>query len=163
MIWPGYLDLAGVGQLVLDLLGDIAREQDHLVLADVLRLDHDADLAAGLDGVAAGDAGEALGDLLELFETLDVVLDVLAARAGTGRGDRVRRLDEAGLDGMRLDVAVVGLDAVDDRVALAVLAGDVHADGDVAALDLVVDGLADVVQQARALGHVHVDAQRSRG
>ena len=40
------LDLAGVGQLVLDLLGDVAREQHHLILRDLLGLDHDADLAA---------------------------------------------------------------------------------------------------------------------
>ena len=58
------LDLAGVGQLVLDLLGDVAREQHHLILRDLLGLDHDADLAAGLNGKAVGDAGEALGDFL---------------------------------------------------------------------------------------------------
>ena len=76
------LDLTGVGQLVLDLLGDVAREQHHLILRDLLGLDHDADLAAGLNGKAVGDAGEALGDFLELFETLDIVLDVLAPGAG---------------------------------------------------------------------------------
>ena len=76
------LDLTGVGQLSLDLLGDVAGQQDHLVLTDLLGLDHDADLAARLNGVAAGDAGEALGDFLKLLKTLDVVLDVLAACAG---------------------------------------------------------------------------------
>ena len=79
------LDLTGVGELLLDLLGDVAGEQDHLILADVLGLDHDADLAARLDGVGARDAGEALGDLLELFEALDVVFDVLAPGAYRGR------------------------------------------------------------------------------
>ena len=57
------------------------------------------------------------------------------------------------------EIAVMGLDAVDDRVALAVLARDVDADRDMAALDLMVDGLADVVQQAGALGHLHVGAE----
>ena len=51
------LDLAGVGEFVFNLLGDVSREQDHLVLADLVGLDHDADFAAGLDGIAAVDAG----------------------------------------------------------------------------------------------------------
>ena len=55
------LDLAGVGQLVLDLLGDVAREQHHLILRDLLGLDHDADLAAGLNGKAVGEPGFGLG------------------------------------------------------------------------------------------------------
>ena len=58
-----------------------------------------------------------------------------------------------------LHVAVVGLDGVDDFLRLLVLAGDVDADGHVAALDLVVDGLADIVQEAGALGGGHVDAE----
>ena len=58
------LDLAGVLQLVLDLLGDIAGQQDHLILADDLGLDHDADLAAGLDGEGLLNAVEGRGDLL---------------------------------------------------------------------------------------------------
>ena len=60
---------------------------------------------------------------------------------------------------MGLHVAVVGLDGVDDFLGLLILAGDVDADGHVAALDLVVDGLADIVQEAGALGGGHVDAE----
>ena len=52
------LDLSGVFQLVLDLLGDLPGQQHHTVLADLLRLDHDADLPAGLDGVGLIHAGE---------------------------------------------------------------------------------------------------------
>ena len=75
-------DLAGVGQLVLDLLCDIASQEHHLILGNLLGLYHYADLAACLDGIAACNAGEALGYLLELFEALDVIFDILAARAG---------------------------------------------------------------------------------
>ena len=73
------LDLTGVGKLLLDLLGDIPCQKNHLVFADILGLDHDAYLAAGLNGVAVGNAGEALRDFLKLLKTLDVVLDILAA------------------------------------------------------------------------------------
>ena len=79
--------------------------------------------------------------------------------AGAGGGDRVGRLHDAGLDRVRLHVAVVRLDRVDDGLVLLVLAGEVHADGHVAALDLVVDGLAQVVEKTCALGDRNVGTQ----
>ncbi len=56
------LDLTGVIQLVLDLLGDIACQQNDLVVADLVGLDNDADLAACLYGVGALDALKAAGE-----------------------------------------------------------------------------------------------------
>ena len=50
-------------------------------------------------------------------------------------------------------------DAVDDLRALVIALGHLHAQLDVRALQLVIDGLADVVQQARALGKRHIRAQ----
>ena len=76
------LDLAGIGKLFLDLLCDITSEQHHLILRYLLGLDHDTDLTAGLNGIAACDAGEALGYLLKLFKTLDIVFNVLSSCAG---------------------------------------------------------------------------------
>ena len=54
---------------------------------------------------------------------------------------------------------MVGLDGVDHILALPVLPGQLHADLHVGALHLVVDGLAQVMEQAGALGlgHVHAD------
>ncbi len=46
-----------------------------------------------------------------------------------------------------------------DRFVFLILAGHVHADRDVAALNLVVDGLAQVVEQTCALGDGDVRAQ----
>ena len=54
---------------------------------------------------------------------------------------------------------MVGQDAVDDVRALFVFAGDVGADLGMGAFHLVVDGLADVMQQAAALGQGDVRAQ----
>ena len=68
------LDLTGVFQLAYDLLGDLPGQQDHVVLGDVLGLDHDADFAAGLDGKGLVHTVEGRGQLFQLFQTADVVL-----------------------------------------------------------------------------------------
>ena len=54
---------------------------------------------------------------------------------------------------------MVGLDGVDDLRVLAVFLADVNADLDMAALDLVVKGLADVMQQTGAAGQLDIDTQ----
>ena len=54
------------------------------------------------------------------------------------------------LDGLGLDLVVMRLHRVRDRLGLAVAAREVAADQRVRALDLVRDGLADVVQQRGA-------------
>ena len=148
----GDLDLARVLELLLDLAGDLVAEQDGAVVVERARHDHDADLAAGLHGVDLVDAVVAGGDLLEVAQALDVLLERLAAGARAGAGERVGGLDDHGLDGLRLDLVVVGLHRVRDGLGLAVAAGQVAADERVRALDLVADGLADVVQQRGAAG-----------
>ena len=54
---------------------------------------------------------------------------------------------------------MVGLDGVDDLRVLAVFLADVNTDLDVTALDLVVKGLADVMQQTGAAGQLDIDTQ----
>ena len=54
---------------------------------------------------------------------------------------------------------MVRLDGVDDRGRLAVAAREVGADDGMGTLDLVVDGLAEVVEQARTLSEAGVDAE----
>src|SRR5215510_15276986 len=62
------LDLARVLELLLDLLGDVARHDLRREVVDVLGLDHDPDLAAGLHRVDLLDARIARADLLEPLE-----------------------------------------------------------------------------------------------
>src|SRR3954464_15549655 len=72
------LDLARVFELVLDLAGDLVREEDGGIVVDLLWLDEHADLAAGLEGVDPIDASVAGGDLLERLLSIDVLLQALA-------------------------------------------------------------------------------------
>src|SRR3954454_14463263 len=146
----GDLDLARVLELLLDLAGDLVAEQDGAVVVERAGHDHHADLAAGLHRVDLVDAVVAGGDLLEVAQALDVLLERFAAGAGAGAGERVGGLDDHGLDGLGLDLVVVGLHGVRDGLGLAVSPCQVAADERVRALDLVADGLADVVQKRRS-------------
>src|SRR5215217_569512 len=78
----GDLDLAGVLELLLDLAGDLVGEQHGAVVVERARLDHHADLAAGLHGVDLVHAVVARRDLLEVAPALDVLLERLPAGAG---------------------------------------------------------------------------------
>src|SRR4051812_26899902 len=84
-----HANFAGIRQLLLDLLGDVPRQDDGLGVADLVAVDEDADLAAGLDRVDSGDAGLGLREGFQLLDALDVAVEGLAARARAGGGDRV--------------------------------------------------------------------------
>ena len=105
---------------------------------------------------------ERVGDALQRLQPLDVGLDHLAAGAGPGAADGVGGGDDERLDGLRLLLAVVGGDGVDDLGRAAEPLGDVRADQGVRPLDLVVDRLADVVQQTGGLADVDVGAESRR-
>src|SRR5450756_1567172 len=152
-------DLARVVELVLDVPGDLAGQQRRGVVVDLGRLDHHAHLVARLHGEAFLHALLALRDAFQRLEPLDVVLERLAAGAGPRRGDGVGGLHEDGLDSLRLDILVVRLDGVAHALRLAVLLAELLRDVGVRTVDLVVHGLADVVQQAGALGDLDVGAQ----
>src|SRR5829696_4239184 len=158
----GDLDLARVGQVVLDLLDDVAREARRGEVVDLLGADEDPHLPTGLDRERAFDAGEALGDPLEVLEALDVRLHRLAAGSRSRGADGVGDLDDRGLDAGELDLLVVCRDPVDDLERHRMLLGDARADRGVRPLNLVVDRLADVVQQAANLRRLDVRAQLGR-
>src|SRR5579859_7517427 len=77
----GDLHLAGIFETILDLAGDLVCEQRSLVVTDITGADDDPDLAAGLQGVHLLDAGLGRCQLFESFESLDVLLEALAASA----------------------------------------------------------------------------------
>ena len=144
------LDRAGIFQLALNPFDDVAGDQRHLVIRDLIGLYDDADLAAGLDSIAFFYAGEGRSDLFEFFKTLDVVFEVFSSCAGTCGGNSVRCLNEGGNNRFGLNVSVMRFNGVEDRGAFFVLAADINADLDMGAFDLMVERLADVVQQTCA-------------
>src|SRR5580704_2777617 len=155
----GDADLARVGQFLFDLLGDVARDHLGLDVVDPVGLDHDPDLAARLHSEDLLHALVVAGDLLQALQALDVHLERLAPRAGPAAAYRVRGLGQYSLDGADIDLVVVRLDGVHHVLRLAVAAGDLGADQRVAALDLVGERLADVVQHRAALEQGRVDPQ----
>src|SRR5918998_3411785 len=90
----GDLDLARVLELLLDLARDLVAEQDGAVVVERPGHDHHADLAAGLHRVDLVDALVAGGDVLEVAQALDVLLERLPARARAGTRQRVGGLDD---------------------------------------------------------------------
>ena len=78
-----HFDLTRVGQLLFDLAHDVAGQAAGREVVDLLRPNEDPDLAAGLHGERALDAGEALGDGLEVLQALDVGVHRFAPSAGT--------------------------------------------------------------------------------
>src|SRR6202034_2100837 len=155
----GDADLPWIGQFLFDLLGDVAGDHLGLDVVDVVGLDHDPDLAARLHGEDLLDTLVAAGYLLEALQALDVHLKRLAARTRAAAADRIRGLGQHRLDRAHLDLVVVRLDGVHHVVGLAVTAGDLRADQRVAALDLVGQRLADVVQHRAAPQQHRVEAE----
>lgn len=67
-----HADLAGVMEGVLDLSGNASCEEESLIIGNFLWLNHDAQLAAGLNRKAFFHTFEGHADLLEVVESLDV-------------------------------------------------------------------------------------------
>ena len=125
---------------------------------DLLALDDDPDLAPGLQGEGLGDALERRGDLFELLQPLDVGLEELPPGARPRGRERVGGLDEDGLDRREIDVPVVRGDGLADLLRLPVFLGQLDAELGVRPFRIPVDGLADVVEEARPQGDVRVEA-----
>src|SRR5213596_130154 len=141
------LDVAGVLHLGLDAFGDVLGQLVGIEVGDLLGLGHDPELAPGLDRVAHLHALIGHGDLFELGEALDVALEHVTARAGPGCRNTVSRLGQHRLDGLGLDVLVPAQRSVDDLRRLAPLGQHLQAELRVAALLLVRERLADIVEQ----------------
>ena len=133
-----------------------------LVVGHDAGLDHDAHLTAGLDGEGLLHAGHRHGQLFEPAEPFNVGGHGLGPGAGTRGGDGVGEDHEPGVDRLGLDLGVVGGDGVDHDAGLTVAADEVRPDDRVTALVFALDGLADIVEQAGALGDVGLEPELGR-
>ena len=117
---------------------DLVRDQRRALVVDLARVDDHPDLAPGAHREDALDARWRGGDLLEVAKPRRRTARApRRGRPGRAPGDGVGGLDDHRLDGPRLDLVVVGLHRVGDRLGLAVAARDLGADERVRALDLV--------------------------
>src|SRR3990172_4873593 len=119
----GDLDLPRVVQVLLYLLADLLRHPVGAEVIDLLRLDDDAYLAAGLDSKRLVDAREGVGHRLQRLQAIEVLGQRLPARAGTAAADRIGDDGDDRLYGGRLDLLLVRLDAVNDAGVDVVAAG----------------------------------------
>ena len=69
-----YLDLSGIGHLVLDPLGYVTGHDHHVVLTHLLRDDHDADLTSCLYCKGLFHALVGIGYVLKLLQPLGIGL-----------------------------------------------------------------------------------------
>src|SRR3990170_2433194 len=110
----GDFDLPRVVQVLLYLLADLLRHPVGAEVIDLFGLDDDAYLAPGLDGERLLHAREGVGNRLQRFQPLEVLVHGLATSARPAAADRVGDDGDNRLHRGRLDLLVVRLDAVDD-------------------------------------------------
>ena len=88
------LDLTRILHIVLDLLGNLTGKFNNAQVVHLVRLDDDAYLAPGLNGVGFFHAGEGLGNVFQRRHTLDVGFEGLTAGPRSGAGDGIRGGDD---------------------------------------------------------------------
>jgi len=103
-----------------------------------------------------------VGDVLQRFQALDVLLKVLPAGARTRAGDGIGRFHQDCFNRNLVHFVVVSGDGVADSRADAVAFGKFRADLGVRAFSVVVHGFAEIVQQGANLGDFHIRAEFSR-
>lgn len=151
--------MAGVVEVGFDFVGDVFAEAEGLEVVDVFGVDDDTDFTAGLDGVGFIDAFEGGGGVFKFGEAFNVGVEGFFAGAGAGTADGVGGLDDDVFDCFEGDVFMMGGDSVDDAFVNFEFFEDFLADGGVAAFDFVVDGFADVVEEAGFAGDVYVGTE----
>ena len=65
-------DLSRILHIVLDLLGDIARQLKRQIIIDDFRAHNDANFAAGLQRITLLNAVKGAGDLFQLLHAADI-------------------------------------------------------------------------------------------
>ena len=140
------LDLSGVFHFALNFVCHFTGNDLHVIVRNLLGLDHNTDLTAGLNGVGLFNAAKALGNLLQLFQTFDVVFKVFSACARSCRRNGIGCLYQHRNDGFGFHVAMVRFNGVNDLLALLELLGALYADLNMGAFHVVGKRLANVVE-----------------
>src|SRR5829696_171953 len=154
-----HLYLARILEVTLYLLGDVVDQLGGDTVVHFGGLDHNPYLTSGLDRIGFVYPSVAEGDVLQGAQALYVGLRCLAPGAGAGRRDRVCSGDQHVLHRLHLDLVVVGAYGAHHVVRLTALLRESASDQGVGALDLVVYGLPDIVQQGGSAGDLDVGTE----
>src|SRR5690606_34564543 len=154
-----YLDLARILHGFFDLAGDVPREPQRRKVVDGFGPHDNADFTACLQRVALFDAVKAGGDFFEHLHAADVRFEAFTPRAGSRARNGVGGFDDVRLDIFLFDFVVVACNRVHDARVQPVALGELRADHGVGSFHLMVDGLAEVMEQAAGLGDHDVRAQ----
>ena len=122
------------------------RQNDGLILIDLLRLHDDTQLTSCLNGIAAGHAWEGFRNIFELRESFDIVFQCLSTGTRTGSGDRISRSDQYRLDTSRLCIPMMGSNGIDDLRRFMVFLSELHAEFYMRPLLFPIDSLADIME-----------------
>ena len=130
-----------------------------LGIGHLARLNHDVKLTTSLHGIRALNSIMSVRDLLKFLEALDVILSRLATSARTSGGNSVGGLNKNIKDAARLDIGMMRLNGMDNLRSLAIATGKISTDYGMRALNLMVNGLTEVVQQTSALVRDGINAK----
>src|SRR5262249_11107285 len=138
-----YFYLPRVGQLFLNFLRDVPGNLGGLGIRDVLMLYDNPDFTPRLNGVSLFYAPEAVGQLLQFLESLDVGVKPLPPCPRSGRRKRLGRRNEDRFHAGRLDIAVMRTDGVDHFRRFPVFSRQLGPDRRMPSLFFMADRLAD--------------------
>ena len=144
--------------LARHILGQLQRSQ----VIDVVRPHHHSHFAPGLQRKCLLNAGERVANVFQRANAFDVLLQIFTARARSGAGHRIRHFHNHSLKRLLLHFVVMGRNRIANLWAHAVALGNLGADGSVRAFNLVVNGFAQIVQQAAGFGQRHIRANLRR-
>ena len=151
--------LTGIFHLFLDLMSNVVSENRGLSVRDLVGLNHDMNLAAGLHSIGTLNTLMSIGDLFKLLKTLDVVFSRLTTSARTRRRNGIGGLNQHRENRVRLNVGMVSLDGVNDGGLFTIATSKVGTNHSMRPLDIVIDSLSKVVQKTRAFGGIGINAQ----
>jgi hypothetical protein len=140
-------NLTRIGKLLFDALDHLVGNGTCLLVVDLVRANQDAHLSACLHGVDLLDAFKSECNLLQVFKSAKMSLALIATRARSCGADRVCHLHDWSLTRGALHLLMVRSDRINDPLWHAVTARQIGADGCVCSLNLMVESLANVMEE----------------
>ena len=146
-IWPGYWRSVSMRER------QAAGNGKGAAIVHLLGQDKNPQFASGLDGEGTLDSGIRVGQLLQILNALEIGGHIFGAGAGSRGADGVGGADQDSYRAGGGNVVMVGSHAVDDEPRTRRSASNISPPVDgVGSFDLVIDGLADIVEEAGPFG-----------